>query len=205
MLGPHRSWSGGESETKQTLDEVCILLGGGLDSTALIPFYLSRGDCVRGVHFDYGQPSAEGERRSVLEIAAYYAIPTEMVDLGLPVASVRDEYLCRNAIFLLGAASILDSTNARLSLGIHAGTLYYDCSSPFLADVQRLLDGYFGGTVRVEAPLIEFTKRDVFDFCLRNQVPIDLTFSCERQSIYPCGECRSCGERAMLREGHEGF
>ena len=108
-------------------------------------------------------------------------------------------------MFLLGAAGILDSTSARLSLGIYAGTPFYDCSVPFLDDVQRLFDGYFGGTVRVEAPFVEFTKRDVFDFCLCHQVPVDLTFSCERQSAYPCGECRSCEERLMLREGHEGF
>ena len=185
--------------------EVCVLLGGGLDSTALIPFYLSRGEVVRGVHFDYGQPSAEGERRSVLEVAKYYAVPVEEIELGLRITNVRGEYLCRNAMFLLSAASILDSANARLSLGIHAETPFYDCSTPFLDDVQRLFDGYFGGTVQIEAPFVEFTKRDVFDFCIRNRVPVDLTFSCERQSVYQCGECRSCEERKILREGHEGF
>lgn len=158
-----------------------------------------------GLHFDYGQPSVEGERRSVCEIAAHYAVPVETIDLGLQIASVRGEYLCRNALFLLGAASLLDNSGGRLSLGIHAGAAYYDCSSSFLADVQRLLDGYFGGTVQLEAPFVDFTKRDVFDFCLSNRVPVDLTFSCERWSAYPCGECRSCEERAMLGEDHEGF
>lgn len=191
--------------SKRASSEVCVLLGGGLDSTALIPFYLSRGDTVRGVHFDYGQPSVEGERRSVLGIAEHYAVPVEKVELGLSITNVRGEYFCRNAVLLLCAASILDSAGGRLSLGIHAGTPYYDCSSSFLTDVQRLLDGYFGGTVRVEAPFVEFTKRDVFDFSLRNRVPVDLTFSCERCSDRPCGECRSCEERMMLREGHEGF
>jgi 7-cyano-7-deazaguanine synthase len=160
---------------------------------------------LRAVHFDYGQPSAEGERRAVLEIAKHYAVPIDQIKFGLPITNVRGEYLCRNAMFLLGAASILNSASARLALGIHTGTPFYDCSVPFLDDVQRLFDGYFGGTVQVEAPFAEFTKRDVFDFCVRNHVPIDLTFSCERQSAYPCGECRSCKERAMLSEGHEGF
>lgn len=191
--------------TEQTSREVCVLLGGGLDSTALIPFYLSRGDTVRGVHFDYGQPSLEGERRSVLGIAEHYAVSVEMVQLGLSITNVRGEYFCRNAVLLLCAASILDHAGGRLSLGIHAETPYYDCSSSFLTDVQRLLDGYFGGTVRVEAPFVEFTKRDVFNFCLLNQVPVDLTFSCERRSDCPCGECQSCEERLMLCEGHEGF
>ena len=191
--------------TRRAANEVRVLLGGGLDSTALIPFYLSRGDIVRGLHFDYGQPSAEGERSAVLEIAEHYAVPVDKVELGLSITSVRGEYLCRNAMFLLGAASILNATTARLSLGIHAGTPFYDCSAPFLDDVQRLLDGYFGGTVRVEAPFVEFTKRDVFDYCLNNQVPVDLTFSCDRQSVHPCGKCRCCEERAELREGNEGF
>lgn len=191
--------------TKQVSSEVCVLLGGGLDSTALIPFYLSRGDTVRGVHFDYGQPSVEGERRSVLGIAEHYAVPVEKGELGLSITNVRGEYFCRNAVLLLGAASTLDNTGGRLSLGIHAGTPYYDCSSSFLADVQRILDGYFGGTVQVEAPFLNFTKRDVFDFCLRKRVPVDLTFSCERCSIDPCGKCPSCEERLMLCEGYAGF
>lgn len=185
--------------------EVRVLLGGGLDSTALIPFYLSRADIVRGVHFHYGQPSVEGEWRSVLKIAEHYAVPVEKHQLGLRITNVRGEYFCRNAVLLLGAASILDSAGGRLSLGIHAGTPYYDCSRSFLADVQRLLDGYFGGTVQVEAPFVDFTKRDIFDFCLRHRVPVDLTFSCERWSVGPCGRCRSCEDRLMLREGHEGF
>lgn len=191
--------------TKQTLKEVCVLLGGGIDSTALIPFYLSRGDTIQGLHFDYGQPNGEAELRAIRAVGIHYDVPVKNIELGLPIVSVRGEYLCRNAVLLLGAASILDSTDGRLSIGIHSGTPYYDCSTSFLTDIQRLLDGYFGGTVQVEAPFLEFTKRDVFDFCLRHRVPVDLTFSCERSNNNPCGECGSCKERMVLCEGHEGF
>lgn len=190
--------------TKQTLKEVCVLLGGGIDSTALIPFYLSRGDTIQGIHFDYGQPSGEAEQRAIREVGIHYDVPVKSIELGLPIVSVSGEYLCRNAVLLLGVASILDSTEGKLSIGIHLGTPYYDCSPSFLTDIQRLLDGYFGGTVQVEAPFLEFTKRDVFNFCLRHRVPVDLTFSCER-SNNSCGECSSCKERITLGEGYEGF
>jgi len=53
-------------------------------------------------------------------------------------------------MFLLGAASILNNTSARLSLGIHAETPFYDCSVPFLNDVQRLFDGYFAKADQAE-------------------------------------------------------
>jgi 7-cyano-7-deazaguanine synthase len=66
--------------------------------------------------------------------------------------------------------------------------------------MQRVLDGYHGGTMYVEAPFLEFSKRDIFDYCLDNGVPVGLTFSCERGSDRPCRQCASCKDRMALGE-----
>lgn len=180
--------------------QINLLLGGGIDSAALIAFYLSRGATVRGIHFNYGQPSIYGERRSVLALSQHYAIPVTTIDLGLSIISTRGEYHCRNAILLLSAASIFPAKQGRFSIGIHSGVPYYDCSKSFITEIQRLFEGYFGGSIQVEAPFLEFTKEDVFKFCRLAQVPIELTFSCERRGDSPCGQCPSCIDRRILHE-----
>ncbi len=182
----------------QKLPEVNVLLSGGIDSTALVAFYLSRDIAVKGVHFKYGQPSFRGEQRAVQQVSSYYKIPVTTISLGLSIASDQGEYYCRNAILLLSAVSIFAAKSARFAIGIHAGTPYYDCSNAFGDDLQKLLDGYFNGSVRVEAPFLEFTKGDILELCKALSVPVNLTYSCERNSDTPCGECLSCIDRKVL-------
>lgn len=184
----------------QSATQVNLLLGGGIDSTALIAYYISRKASVRGIHFNYGQPSLVGESLSVSMLSQHYSIPVTTVDLGISIASTQGEYHCRNALLLLAAASVLHVRRGILAIGIHSGTPYYDCSLSFMTDIQRLLDGYFGGAVQVEAPFIELTKKDIFDFCQLMNVPIKMTFSCERRGDFPCSECPSCKDRRMLDE-----
>lgn len=187
----------------QKLSEVHILLSGGIDSTALVAFYLSRDIAVRGVHFNYGQPSFRGEQRAVQQVSSYYGIPVTTISLGLSIASDQGEYHCRNAILLLSAVGILPTKSARFAIGIHAGTPYYDCSNAFVDHLQKLLDGYFNGSVRVEAPFLEFTKGDILELCKALSVPVNLTYSCERNSDTPCGECLSCIDRKVLDDEGE--
>lgn len=182
--------------------DVNLLLGGGIDSTALIAFYLSCGSSVRGIHFNYNQPSFEGEHRAVLALTQHYNISLTTIDLGLKIACTQGEYHCRNATLLFSAASILPSKKGRFAIGIHAGTPYYDCSKKFVEDMQRIFDGYFAGSVQIEAPFVEFTKKDVFKYCKIAKVPINLTFSCERRGDIPCGECPSCLDRNELNENY---
>ncbi|EKV01606.1 putative PP-loop superfamily ATPase [Leptolyngbya sp. PCC 7375] len=185
----------------QLVPKVYLLLGGGIDSTALIFYYLSRKIPLQGIHVDYGQPSLLGERRSVSSLAKYYDIPLKTLKLGASITDVQGEYLCRNALLLLLTASTLHIKQGILSLGIHTGTAYYDCSSSFLQSFQKLLDGYFAGSVQVEAPFIELTKKDIFEYCKLHKIPIEMTFSCERKGDSPCGICLSCIDRRMLNEG----
>lgn len=179
-------------------NEVCILLGGGIDSTALIAFYLTRQTTVKGIHFNYGQPSLAGERKAVAAVARHYKIPLYKIDLGLKVINNSGEYRCRNGLLLLTAAASLASSNTTLAIGIHRGSPYYDCTPGFVNDIQRLMDGYSGGTLAVEAPFIDFAKANIFAFCRKNNVPVHVTYSCERRSRTPCGKCLSCQDREVF-------
>lgn len=176
-----------------------MLLGGGIDSAALIPFYQARGVALRAVHFDYGQPSATAERRAVRALCHHYEVPLTTHKLGIALLSEHGEYRGRNGLLLIAAAG-LEPVPSAVAIGIHDGTSYYDCSPVFLRDINRLFDGYFGGTLSVEAPFVDFHKRDVCSFAREIDLPLDLTFSCERTSGTPCGHCLSCRDREACIE-----
>jgi len=176
---------------------VVVLMSGGLDSTALIDFYLRRRANVKCIHFQYGQSNGLSEAKSVKEITEYYKVEGRVAEFQFPLMRRRNELVGRNTMFVLGA-SCLEQPPTRIALGIHSGTEYYDCSKSFVDDCQRILDGYFGGTVRVEAPFLGFRKADVAEYCKTNNVPMHLTYSCQRQNYPPCGVCSSCQDRTRF-------
>jgi 7-cyano-7-deazaguanine synthase len=180
---------------------VVVLLSGGVDSSALVSFFLNSGRRVSGIHIQYGQPASQSEQLAASQIAGYYSIPLQTIRLGFDIANVNGEFLCRNGLFVLAACSLLAPGAKRLALGIHSGAPYYDCSPRFLSDMQKVLDGQFGGAVLLEAPFLEWSKHDIFDYCQKNRVPIGLTYSCETTSGTPCGACLSCMDRRRLDEG----
>jgi 7-cyano-7-deazaguanine synthase len=85
-----------------------------------------------------------------------------------------------------------------IALGVHDGTPYYDCGPGFLRDLQSVLDGYAGGAVRLVAPFLSWNKRQIWDFCRLADVPVGLTYSCEKGGAQPCGKCSSCRDRIAL-------
>ena len=175
-----------------------VLVSGGLDSAACIDYYLRQDFAVRGLHVDYGQDPAANEARAARGVANHYRIPLNTVTLAMARPKSIGEVPGRNAFFVLTALMETSPSRALIALGSHAGTAYYDCSGHFLTAVQTLLDGYCDGQVRVAAPFAEWTKAEVFQYCISNAVPIDLTHSCERGLDHPCGQCLSCKDREAL-------
>jgi 7-cyano-7-deazaguanine synthase len=173
---------------------VSILFSGGIDSTALLDFYLRSNQDVRCIHFQFGQSNANSEMEASKNICDYYKVKNTTINLEFSLIKNNDEVFCRNVLFILIAASITPPPT-RIALGIHKGSRYYDSTKQFVNDCQRILDGYFAGTVTIEAPFLEFSKIDIMKYCELNDVPIELTYSCLRQNYSPCGNCDSCHDR----------
>ena len=173
---------------------VVVLASGGIDSTALIHRYKAAGEQIKIIHFQHGQPSGRSEYRAVRLVSRRYGLKVKVVRLGFNMFLRGNELLGRNALFVLIASS-LSPPPARISLGIHQGPEYYDISPGFVADCQRILDGYFGGTVSLEAPFLNDTKLDIINYCRRGKVPLHLTYSCQMKNSPPCGRCPSCLDR----------
>jgi len=177
---------------------VVVLLGGGIDSTVLLDMYNRAGSSITGLHYDYGQKALGGERRALRKIAAYFAVPVRWRKLAIPIASRGDEYLGRNAIFVLAAAAEVGNQTLRIGLGLHDLSPFYDCTRHFVNSMQSLLDGYFGGRVVLDAPLLAMTKAEIVTYARDRRVPLEATFSCNRGPIRPCGICPSCLDRRAL-------
>lgn len=176
-----------------------VLVSGGVDSAACVDFYERQRLAVSGLHVTYGQPAARHEAAAATAIAHYYGIPLTLIRLVGARPKSDGELLGRNALLLFTALMELDARSAILALGVHSGTPYYDCSSSFLATVQSIVDGQSDGRIRVVAPFLEWTKKEIWDYCLEHRVPIDLTYSCERGLDHPCGVCLSCRDLEALR------
>ncbi|EAO7496426.1 ATPase [Salmonella enterica] len=178
--------------------EVLILLSGGVDSTSLVQYHLSNGEKVAAIFFDYGQASCEREYQSARAISEHYDIQLQRVKLGFSIKNQEGEFFCRNALFVLAACSFLDRSVSFISLGIHSETPYYDSTPAFVDDAQSILDGYFGGVIRIIAPFLNYSKERLYEYALQEQVPVYLTYSCETGQNEPCGKCLSCIDRRML-------
>ncbi|WP_336990011.1 7-cyano-7-deazaguanine synthase [Bacillus infantis] len=187
-------------ESNINSSSILVLMSGGIDSTALIHYYLSKNYRVKCLHFQYSQDSFKSELEAVDRISEYYGVEVEIIKFGFPFKNNHGEYRSRNAIFILTAANLLASEFAKIGIGIHRGTPYYDCSEVFLNDCQKIIDGYFRGTLTIDAPFLQHTKEQVYRYCIENKIPTSLTFSCENSNDKPCGSCPSCEDRRLLNE-----
>ncbi|WP_160725009.1 7-cyano-7-deazaguanine synthase [Bacillus sp. USDA818B3_A] len=187
--------------TKENSDcSVLILLSGGIDSTALVQYHISQGEKVEAVFFDYGQKSCKQEFLSAKNISDYYDIKLHHKELGFKLCDNNGEYYCRNGLLVLAGCSFLKKPTSLISIGIHSGSPFYDSSPSFIRNTQTILDGYFGGITRLIAPFLDYSKSQVYEYAIQNQVPFQLTYSCESGQVYPCGRCPSCIDRRLLCE-----
>ena len=172
-----------------------VLMSGGVDSSAAASLYAAEGANVSGLFVDYGQAAALSEWEAVREVAGFLGIDLRRIELGCELVSTRGEIFGRNAIFALIAASTTNQRPLNVVMGIHALSEYYDTTLLFMQHIQRMLDGYSGGDVKVSAPFVSNTKPEIIEIAKKQRIPIHLTYSCERQSAPQCGDCGSCGDR----------
>lgn len=143
--------------------------------------------------------SAAREARAASQVCSYYGIKLKKLTYkGLGRWS-EGFIPARNALLLLSGLMACPFPAAILAIGIHSGTQYSDCSPMFLRAMQDLLDIYTNGRVRIVAPFLTWNKRQIWDYCNKQQVPLDLTYSCEAGRDQPCGSCRSCRDLETLR------
>jgi len=186
---------------------VLVLLSGGIDSTACLAYYLSEDFKVRGLFINYGQLAAKREREAVLRVTEHYNVPLDKIDISSARRWGQGLIRGRNAFLLYSALMNFSYESGLIAIGVHAGTEYWDCSEEFLRQTKSVFWNYTEGCVSVDAPFILWNKVEIWKYCLREDVPLKYTYSCELGKKQPCGECLSCRDLEVLYEGHseKGF
>lgn len=174
-----------------------VLVSGGVDSAACLRYYLNRQHPVAGLFVNYGQPAENMERKAALAICEIFGVRLCLSRVEGP-RMAPGPIRSRNALLLTLALMLTDFETGLVSIGVHGGTTYPDCSPEFVRQIQLLYDLYTGGRIRVDAPFLDWSKRDVYDFAVAHGVPIEMTYSCLAGTEQPCGACESCKDLEAL-------
>ncbi len=125
-----------------------------------------------------------------------YAQQLEKTD-GAPVSTYVP---FRNGLFLASAASMALSCGCEvIYYGPHAddaaGNAYPDCSAVFHNAMNTAIYEGSGKQLKVEAPFVDKTKKDIVKLGLELGVPYEYTWSCYEGGDKPCGVCGTCRDR----------
>jgi len=125
--------------------------------------------------------------------------PRDDISRGIPITYVP----ARNTIFLsfaLAWAEVLDASDIFIGVNAIDYSGYPDCRPEYIAAYQRMANlatrGAVEGTlpVRIRAPLIDLTKRQIIELGMRLGVDYGMTSSCydPTPSGAGCGRCDAC-------------
>src|SRR5437016_2370991 len=121
------------------MDQVLILLSGGLDSTACVEFFRSNDFAVRTLFVNYGQAAAKPQYYAAQLVSKHYKVPLTTLSLSGGAEQKIGLINGRNALLVFCALLEFRATHGIVGLGIHQGTPYFDCSSEFLNQLQPLV------------------------------------------------------------------
>ncbi|MFH1191117.1 MAG: 7-cyano-7-deazaguanine synthase QueC [Candidatus Omnitrophota bacterium] len=204
-----------ESKVSKT---AVVLLSGGLDSATVLYLARAQGYQCQVLIFDYGQrhrqeiacavkiAKASGCVYRILKIKLPWKgsalldrkikVP-EKITPSLPVTYVP----ARNIIFLSFALSLAEVIKARgIFIGAHAQDYsgYPDCRGEFFKAFVKMAKVGLAAKhkIAILAPLLNKNKSQIIRLGSALGVPFNLTWSCYRAGIRPCGKCDSCHYRA---------
>ncbi len=196
-----------------------VLLSGGLDSTTTLYYVLSKKFHPVCLIFNYGQRHKR-EISSAVKIAKRLNLKYFVVKINLPWkgSALLDDNIplpkyhkskktipityvpARNIIFLSFATSLAEVFGANyIFYGANQVDFsgYPDCTEKFIKQFQKMINVGIKSTryekkIKIEAPLLNYSKEEILKLALNLNVPLELTWSCYNGGKVPCGYCDSC-------------
>jgi 7-cyano-7-deazaguanine synthase len=204
-------------------EKAVVLISGGMDSALVAALALESNYEIAALHLNYGQRTEKREQKAFLDICKHYGINEKLiVDVSYLVqiggSSLTDKKIkvskanldskeipssyvpFRNGNILSIAASWAEVIGAN-SIFIGAMQLdssgYPDCRKDFFDAYEKAINlGTKPETqIRIIAPIIDLSKKDIVTLGIEHKVPFHLTWSCYTQEDVPCGTCDSCALR----------
>lgn len=197
-----------------------VVYSGGLDSTVLLAHLRAEGREVHAFTVNYGQRHAR-EIESAKAVCTHYGVPHRTADLralqqvfgensltdtSMQVAEghYTEETMKttvvpnRNMILLAVAAARAIALKAdTLAYAAHGGdhAIYPDCRPEFADAMDHAISIADWHRVRLERPLVTWTKAEIVKRGAELGVPFALTWSCYKGGDAHCGRCGTCIER----------
>ena len=202
-----------------------VPISGGIDSTVLLYHAVKSGEYSGGVYaisFDYGQRHKR-ELEYAKRTVQHLNVPHKVIDLNffrqvvdsssltnsnIKVAKTRDvlgdaqtvNYVpFRNQMLLSICCAVAESVKADTvfhgAAQIDTQSGYWDGSKEFLSSINELTALIRKHRVKVEAPLIELSKKEIIEW--GNDIGVDFsnTWTCYEGEDKACGECTACSSR----------
>ncbi|MDD5361944.1 MAG: 7-cyano-7-deazaguanine synthase QueC [Ignavibacteria bacterium] len=199
-----------------------VLVSGGMDSSLTAAFAYKKFD-LAFLHVNYGQRTEKRELKAFKDIADYYGVKERLiVDIGylkkIGGSSLTDRKIkvsradlnnkkipssyvpFRNANILAIAVSWAEVIGAK-SIFIGAveedSSGYPDCRKEFFRAYEKMtaLGTKPGTRIRIETPIINFSKKKIVEYSFKMKAPLNLTWSCYSNEDKACGVCDSCALR----------
>lgn len=205
-------------------ERALVVCSGGLDSVTAASLAADAGLAVDLLHVTYGARAEAREIEAVTAVAARMQWGLRFLDLsgifaeighsrltgtwegvadGVSGAEYAHEWVpARNTILLAVATGLAEAHGYDyLVLGnnIEESGAYPDNEQEFVGRFNDLLPFAVGDgkRVRILEPVGAYTKREIVEFGLRVNAPLDLTWSCYDGGELHCGECGPCYMRRV--------
>jgi len=196
-----------------------VCFSGGMDSTTLLYYVISKKKRPLAVSFDYDQRHRR-ELLSAKKICKKLGLPHKVIKIGLkqiggspltdrklrvPAQKERKQRLTvvpyRNTIMLSYAMAVAEVNKfSEVWIGACSDDWrnYRDCRESFFQSLEKTLS--LGGTkegtkVRIRRPFVGLDKVAIVKLGMKLNVPYELTWTCYEGRSKPCGRCDACRER----------
>jgi len=185
-----------------------MLVSGGMDSIVAAALAMKRYKPAF-LHIHYGQKTENREKQCFFNLIRHYQVATyrlfdfqwlgaikgsTLTDRAREISVLKEHdqevpstYVpFRNTLFIAAAVAWAEVISASTIVygAVEADrTGYPDCRRSYLDSYNQL---------RLWAPLIDKTKREIVELGHEMNVPFQETWSCYKNSDHACGQCDSC-------------
>jgi 7-cyano-7-deazaguanine synthase len=201
---------------------VC-LVSGGMDSCVTAAIAHKENDALAFLHVSYGQRTERRELKAFNDLADHYRVVSRLAvsiehlskiggssltDPTIPVSeaslstqNIPTSYVpFRNAHLLSIATSwaeVIGATSVYIGAVAEDSSGYPDCRPEFYDAFQTVIDvGTRPETkINIRTPVINLRKSEIVKLGADLAAPLELTWSCYRESERACGTCDSCALR----------
>lgn len=210
------------------MPKALILLSGGLDSLVSLDMARKKADIELALTIDYGQRALEEEISAAKQIADYYNINHEVLELHFlkslsknaltsfnegDLKKLSDVWVPnRNGLFLNVAASFCDKLKydyVIFGANKEEGEDFPDNTEDFCNAINKSLEFSTLNKTKVLAPCLQLDKVQIINYAVDNKLPLGLIKSCYDSNANTkkrhCGKCMSCLllKNALIKAGHK--